>query len=87
VAKKKKQKNKPGGAPVGRPGVGPAGQGFDPADLPEEAAPEAPEPGAAPLGLPISPEAFEELQRKARRKTPPPTDCAQEDPSGEPEGG
>jgi hypothetical protein len=84
---KKKHDRGPGGTPAGPSGPGPTGQGLDPSALPEEAALGGPEPGAVPLGLPISPEELEELQRQARHKKPPPPGCAQEDPSAAPDGG
>ena len=71
-----------------RPGGGAAGAGFRPADLPaEEATTPAPEFGAAPLGLPISAEEYEKLQRRARHSKLPPHDSAQEDPSASSGGG
>lgn len=77
-----KKKNKPAGkARAGRQEA--AGATFRPADLPEQEAPTgAPEPGAVPLGLPISAEDYEALREQARHRTVPPRDCAQEDSSG-----
>ena len=77
-----KKKNKTAGkAQAGRGEA--AGAGFRPADLPEQEAPNsAPEPGAVPLGLPISAEEYEELQEQARHRTLPPRGRAQEDSSG-----
>jgi hypothetical protein len=75
-----KKRNKAGKAQAGRGETG--GAGFRPADLAEdEAQVTAPEGGAVPLGLPISDEEYEKLQKQSRHVVLPPTDSAQADPS------
>jgi hypothetical protein len=80
-----KKKPIPTGSPAeaspAQPGVGPSGTSVEPAKVSQEPAPETPQPGAVSIGVPISPEAYEELMRKAKHQTPPPPGCAQEDPS------
>jgi hypothetical protein len=75
----KKQK-KAGKARAGRGKA--AGAAFRPADLPDDETKAAdPQPGAVPMGLPISAEEYEKLQRQARHAKLPPAGCAQEDSS------
>ena len=76
-----KKRNHAGKAKVGR-GEAP-GTSLRPADLAEEA-PQTPEceGKAVPLGLPISAEEYEKLQKESRHRKLPPAGCAQEDTSG-----
>ena len=80
MGKKKKAKKGDLTAQAGSSGRG--GASFHPADLPEEeASTVAPEAGAVPLGLPISLEDYDRLQKKARHRHLPPNTSAQEDAS------
>jgi hypothetical protein len=76
-----KKRNHAGKAKAGRGEA--AGANFRPADVAKEA-PQTPEHEgkAVPLGLPISQEEYEKLQKESRHRTLPPAGCAQEDPSG-----
>jgi len=75
-----KAKRKAGKAQAGRGET--AGAPSRPADLPEQdVSVPAPDAEAVPLGMPISDEEYEKLQKQARNKTLPPTDCAGEDSS------
>jgi hypothetical protein len=77
---KKHQKDQ---CPTGQRGAAEeAGASFDPGQLPdEEASQSAPTGGAVPLGLPISAEEYERLQREAHHRKLPPKRSGQEDAS------
>jgi len=73
----KKRTTRPAAAPKRGKGDS-AGVEFQPAIAPKDAGPD-PFAGAAPLGLPISHDEYERLQKHAADKPKPPTGCAQED--------
>jgi hypothetical protein len=77
------KKHRDESCPTPKPGAAEeAGARFDTRQLPdEEASKSAPEGGAVPLGLPISAEEHERLQREARHRKLPPKRSSQEDAS------